>query len=144
MKIYSVKSYYRWSVSGRVLSKLEERVVLFKARSFDGAIRKAEREAKKYSLEKFTNPFRQEVSISALEYFDAYEVYDSLESGCEIFSSSTLIEGKITDKKVLFKILDLDQKEIQKKEDILNMYFRNIEFNQVLNEKDYLIKSRMK
>lgn len=141
MKTYGVKSYYRWTVSGRKLSKLEERIVLFKARSFDQAILKAEKEAKKYSEEGFSNPFGLKVKIKVLGFFDAYEIYDDLTNGCEIFSSMTLLEKPLSDKAVLLKVLDLDQKDVQKRENTLSMYFRNIEFNASMNEKDYLRKT---
>lgn len=134
MKLFAVKSLYRWKVKGRHVSNIEERIVLFKARSFDDAISKAEKESIKYAKETFINTFGIPVKIEVLKFFDAFEIFDELQSGCELFSSGTILEKNISNRALLKKLVDLDQKIPTKREEKLSYYFRNAEFNKPLRE----------
>lgn len=134
MKLFAVKSIYRWRVKGRNVSNIEERIVLFKAKSFDDAIAKAEKESVNYAKETFINPFGIPVKIEALKYFDAFEIFDELQSGCELFSTGTILGKNISNKALLKKLVDLDQKMQTKRQEKLSYYFRNAEFNKTHKE----------
>lgn len=63
MSLYAVKTIYRISVKGKVgsgfqkspISMTEERIVLFKAKSFDAAVKRAEKDAELYAKETYLN-----------------------------------------------------------------------------------------
>ncbi len=102
---FGVKTLYRSRATGRPTSRLwlqadaallEERVVLFRARSFADALSKAEREAVRYSADTHTNPYGQIVSTKYLGVADAYALYDDPASGVEVFSATELISTKET------------------------------------------------
>lgn len=80
---------------------LEERIVLIKARSFDEAIKKGEKEAREY-LSVYKNAYGQKVESRYLEYCDAFELFDEPNvSGTELFSSTEIISKDITDRIVI-------------------------------------------
>jgi len=80
---YTVKGLFRWylKASGKT-DRVEERIVLFKARSFDHALDMAEREAKKYCAPDRKATFR----IEPIGWWYAYSLSESLVSGTEVFS----------------------------------------------------------
>jgi hypothetical protein len=80
---------------------VEERVVLFRARSFAEAITKAEKEAKEYCNWKYTNPFGQKVKTKYLGACDAFILLDPPKSGTEVYSGMNAIDPKISDSKVI-------------------------------------------
>lgn len=113
-KWYGVKTAYRLEPSGEPESTdrdywgdgslVEERVVLFRARSFDDAIRKAEDEAKRYAAGSTDrNPYGQPLTLRYLETCDAYELTsdDSPASGTEVFSMTELVPRSVSDDAVL-------------------------------------------
>lgn len=117
-KWYGVKTLYITSASGKVKpasenrynkypksTLIEERVVLFEARSQIEAIRMAENEAKDYANSTYINPIGQKVKTKYLELCESFELFDSPESGVEVFSSTEIF------------------KERPKKIDIVNMKF---------------------
>lgn len=76
---------------------IEERIVLIKARSFDEAIKKGEKEAKS-NLSEYKNFYGQKIKQRYLEVCDAFELFDEPnENGIEIFSSTEIISDKIKD-----------------------------------------------
>ncbi len=104
---YGVKTLTRWEAIGKPKSidenfdedvtLVEERIVLIKARSFDEAIKKGEKEAKN-NLSEYKNFYCQEVKQRYLEVCDAFELFDEPnENGVEVFSSTEIVSEKIKD-----------------------------------------------
>jgi len=110
LRWFGGKTLYRTSALGRPKATdryydpstalLEERVVLFKARNFDEAIRKAEREAGAYATGSHLNPYGQQVKTVYLGCVDAFELFDPPAQGVEVFSATELIR-KRTDTKTV-------------------------------------------
>jgi len=109
---FGVKTLYRMSPRGRPkgtdalyaenLSLIEERVVLVRARSFDEAIKKAEKEAREYARERYRNPYGQEVVTRYLGYCDAYDMSpEDPGSGVEVYSRTAVMSGRLSDRRVL-------------------------------------------
>ena len=80
-KLFAVKTLYRTTATGRPKRRdkhydpdtalIEERVVLFRASTFDSAIRKAEREARKYAADDSGhNGYGQALATEYLECCD--------------------------------------------------------------------------
>lgn len=125
MHLFSVKSLYKWKVEGEVLSYFEERIVLFKAKDFETAIAKAEKEAKKHAKNSYTNINGKKVTLLDLEFFDAHAIDDEeLKDGSELFTSATLITDKLTNKQLIAKAIDMDQKIAPKMREKLENSFR--------------------
>ncbi len=82
MKWYTVKGLFRWYFKDGETSQFEERIILIKASSFDDALDKAEIEAKEY-CEEYS---KANYSIESLKKFSAFELFDEIESGTEVFS----------------------------------------------------------
>ena len=106
-KWFGVKTLTRWEAIGKPKSidknfdadatLIEERVVLIKARNFDEAIKKGEKEAKN-DLSEYKNFYGQKVKQRYLEVCDAFELFDEPnENGIEVFSSTEIISSKIED-----------------------------------------------
>ena len=102
---YGVKTFYATSALGKPRKKdryfdpavalLEERVVLIRARNFDEAIAKGEKEAKRYSSEFTpTNRYGQIVRQRYLGVADAYVLGDPPGNGREVFSRTELVPAK--------------------------------------------------
>jgi hypothetical protein len=90
---YGVKGLFRWYFkSDGSTDSVEERVVLFRAMSFDEAISMAEDEAKTYCK----NDRRANFRIEALGWWDAYLVGEEPKSGVEVFSRlcNTELDGE--------------------------------------------------
>lgn len=125
MHLFSVKSLYKWKVEGEVLANFEERIVLFWAKDFEGAIAKAEKEAKVHAKSSYTNMNGKKVTLVDLNFFDAHALEEGdLKDGSELFSSTTIINSKISDKQLIKKAIDLDQKMTPKMRDKLEHSFR--------------------
>ena len=91
---YGVKGLFRWyfKESGET-SSIEERVVLFRASSFDEALDMAELEAARYCEEDPKANFR----IEPLKWWNAYRVGEEvLTAGVEVYSrrSDTSLSGE--------------------------------------------------
>jgi len=71
---------------------VEDRVVLFRADSFDSAIKQAEVEALDYCKRtRFVNIYGQSVRLKFLHAMDAYSLPDDeLSAGCEVYSSTAI------------------------------------------------------
>ena len=106
-KWFSVKTLTRWEAIGKPAkiddnydeetTLLEERIVLIKARNFDEAIKKGEKEAKD-NLSEYKNFYGQKIRLRYLESCDAFELFDEpIETGVEIFSSIETVSRKIKD-----------------------------------------------
>ncbi len=137
-KWYSVKTIYRSDVSGTPkkidasysdhATFVEERIVLFKARSFDEAISKAEMEAKNYVKGTHRNAYGQTVRARYLKAFDAFELYDEPGSGVEVFSSTEVTPRAISNKEVISRRLGQMETKIMKQNRKL---FRNAEMQNI-------------
>jgi hypothetical protein len=84
---YSVKGLFRWHFkeSGET-ERIEERVVLFQAESFDQALDLAEAEGERYCLEDAEANFR----IEPIGWWYAYWIGGQPANGVEVFSRGCL------------------------------------------------------
>lgn len=133
---YAVKTIYQWKAHGKPKVTdsaydpntivIEERVVLFRARSFDEAIRKAEKEAKEYTADTHINPYGQKVKLRYLNACDAFILYDPPEAGVEVYSITELVCEKIKDKEIIERKLG---KEYGQKDRSLRRKFFNKDFS---------------
>ena len=123
MHLFSVKSLYKWSVQGEKHFNLEERIVLFWAKDFKSAVAKAEKEAKSHVKYSHTNCDGKKVTLESLEFFDGCIVDGDIKDGVEVFSSTALVTGKMSNKQILTKVLDLDQKISPKQREHLEHSF---------------------
>jgi hypothetical protein len=108
---YGVKSVYRSFANGRPravdssfdprVTMVEERIVLFKARTFAEAIRAAEAEAREYAKSRHVNPFGQQVRVRYLRAVDAFELFDSPRHRGEVFSTTELVPKRVADREVV-------------------------------------------
>lgn len=115
---YGVKTLYRTRAIGPPSdpdehydpdsTMLEERIVVFRARSFDDAIRKGELEAEAYANGRETpaggkrraeirNPYHQRLSTRFLGAIDAFELFEPPGAGVEVFSSTSLVSKGTSD-----------------------------------------------
>jgi len=78
---------------------VEDRVVLFKANSFESAIEQAESEAKQYCRRTlFTNIYGQSVRMRFVGVVDAFSVLDDKpRAGSEVYSSTALVVRSVSD-----------------------------------------------
>src|SRR5689334_915831 len=109
---YCVKTLYRWRATGEPdnpdqdfdpdASLIEERIVLIKARSFDEAIEKAEKEAHKYAKQPiYENLYGQTVRTKYLECCEAFELYDPPAANIEIYSATEIVSTKVKDAEIV-------------------------------------------
>ena len=104
---YGVKTLYRTRAHGlpkstdsaydRAATLVEERVVLFKARSFQEAIRAAEREARAYARGDRVNPYGQRVTMQYLGACDAFHLFYPPVDGAEVYSSTEVVPTAVRD-----------------------------------------------
>jgi len=84
---YTVKGLFRWYLKASgTTDRIEERIVLFRARSFDHALDMAEREAKKYCAPDRKANFR----IEPVGWWYAYALNQRPSSGAEVFSRRSI------------------------------------------------------
>lgn len=99
-KWYAVKTLYVTRAAGRTKAKaafaelLEERVVLFQAATPVAAVKMAEKDAKEYSKYTYKNFDDQAVQTEYLNACDVFELYETLESGVELFASTEVLTKK--------------------------------------------------
>ena len=75
------------------LALVEERIVLFRARTPDAAIARAEAEARRYAKMTHQNPYGQSVVTQYLGACDAFKLFESPAAGIEVFSSTVLVSA---------------------------------------------------
>lgn len=107
---YGVKTLYRTTVVGTPnlvdryyeegATLVEERVVLFRARSFNEAAAKAEQEAREYARGKRVNRYGQTIKQRFLGASDAFEMFDRPGKGAEVFSATELVASTISDAQI--------------------------------------------
>jgi hypothetical protein len=79
---------------------------MFKARSPEEAIRKAGTEAKEYVKGMgYTNAYGERVRQRYLGACDAFELFDELDAGAEVFSSNRLVPGTVADQTVVKQLI---------------------------------------
>jgi len=110
-EVYSAKTTYRTSASGKPkftdsnfrdnIDLIEERVFTLKARSFEEAISKAEKEAKSYAKEtNYKNQYGQNIRQRYLENIDVFKPYDPIQANVEVFSTTYIIDKGLSDEKL--------------------------------------------
>jgi len=83
---------------------VEDRVVLFRAKDLDDAIRQAEEEAARYcKATRYENIYGQQVRLRFLRATDAFEmsVEGQPRSGSEVYSTSALVAKSVRDSRVI-------------------------------------------
>lgn len=81
---------------------VEDRVVLFHAGSHQEAIEKAEAEVRHYCKLSLINLYGQRVRLKYLGVVDSFSMLDHEPvSGCEVFSSTTLVSSTMSDRAVI-------------------------------------------
>lgn len=101
-KWFAVKTLYVTRAVGKSSAKgkqafaelLEERVVLFQAANANAAVKAAEKDAKEYSQYTYKNFENQSVQTEYLKACDVFELYETLESGVELFASTEVLTKK--------------------------------------------------
>lgn len=107
-KWYGVKTVYRTTTQGTptetdkyfdpAATLVEERVVLIRARSFDEALAKGEKEARAYVADgTVQNRYGQRVMQRYLGVADAYEMSDSPGNLIEVYSKTELVPTSTPD-----------------------------------------------
>jgi hypothetical protein len=76
---------------------IEERVVLIRARSFEDALRRGEKEADAYAAGAHVNPYGQVVRFRRLSIVEAAFVFPLDEKTPEVWSSTSVIPASVTD-----------------------------------------------
>lgn len=115
-KWFAVKSVFRVAATGRPLGRdealdpamtlVEERVVLFRARSHDEAIARADEEARAYCGEApHRNPYGQRVVYRRLPQSDCFELFESPASGREVYSRTEVAPRSVSDRAVVAALL---------------------------------------
>jgi hypothetical protein len=115
-KCFGVKTVYRTQATGRPRSKdnrfdptidlVEERIVLFRTRSHQEAIRKAEAEARKYAtFTRWRNPYGQQLRQRYLGACDSYELFDNPGAAVEVYSKTYLVAQSVSDHQILAQFL---------------------------------------
>ena len=137
MKWYGAKTLYRIGASGKPratdryydsdASLVEERIVLFQARSFDEAIEKAEKEAAAYIKETHVNPYGQKVRQRYLGEVNVYELFEDPGTGVEVYSRTEFVPATETDASVRARLLRRESKtQSKRRRNILNSEFSGV------------------
>ena len=116
---FGAKLLFRSKSSGKPLATdstydpnstlVEERVVLFKARDFNHAIRMAEKEARSYARHWRVNPFGQRVITRYLGACHAFKLFNTPAEGVEVFSSTEVIPQRVSDNAVIDQYLGREE-----------------------------------
>lgn len=82
---------------------LEDRVVLFRANSFEAAIKAAEKEARQYCHRiRYTNIYGQKVRLKFLGAVDVFAVYaDKISNGSEVYSSTMIVPRLVSNSRLI-------------------------------------------
>ena len=113
---YAVKTLYRTTATGlparrdahldRNATLVEERVVLVRARSFDEAIRKGEKEARDYARgASYRNPYGQRVATRYLGECDAFQLAADPAHGREVYSRTEIVSADVSTEAVVERLL---------------------------------------
>ncbi|MCX6628631.1 MAG: DUF4288 domain-containing protein [Candidatus Solibacter sp.] len=110
---YGVRTLFRFVAVGKpkvtdrhfdaTSTLVEDRVVLFRADTFDSAIKHAEAEAREYcNRTRYVNIYGQSVQLKSLGVANAYSLYeDEPSAGCEVYSATTIVPRIVSDVRVV-------------------------------------------
>jgi hypothetical protein len=110
---YGVRTLLRLTATGRpkntdkhfdpTSTLVEDRVVLFRADSFESAIEQAEEEAQQYCRQtRFTNIYGQSVRMKFLRIVHGFSMHDhGPVAGSEVYSSATLVARTVSNAKLI-------------------------------------------
>ena len=138
MRIFAIKTLYRTIATDKPtktdkyyrenIDLIEERIVTVKARNFNEAITKGEREAKKYaSKTEYINPYGQKVKQKFIGSIDAFEPFDKIKANIEVFSTTYLSKSSVSNDKLTNNVMG----KIYKNEKKIRTKFFNKEFNEI-------------
>src|SRR6266545_254334 len=93
---------------------VEERIVLFRARSCDEAIAKAETEARTYAaLPHGGNKYGQRVVHRYLGAREAFELFDPPAAGREVFSSMRVVPADVSDAAIARQMVGSERRPVR-------------------------------
>ena len=135
-KVFTAKTLYRTKSLDKLkkrdkyyrenLDLIEERIVSIKARNFDEAIAKAEKEALSYALQtEYINPYGQTMKQEYIGSIDIFEPFDDIPANIELFSVTFLIDSTVTN----FELTDNTMGKEYEDELHLRQKFFNSEFS---------------
>ena len=111
MPWFAVRTFIRSKPTGRAkerddafrpgIASIEERIVLFQARTGKSALTKGRAEAERYAREQTTNTYGQRVIKTVLPFAETYELFDDPANGTEVFSSIEIIDSSETTSRIL-------------------------------------------
>ena len=138
-KVYAVKTLYRTRAVGKTTAidsayhdtydLIEERILTLKARSFDEAISKGEKEAIRYAKETcHLNPYGQKVVQKFMGSIDAYEPFEAIEANVEVFSTTYLVNKTVSNEHITNNMFGNELKNEKK----LRKKFLNREYSGVV------------
>ena len=141
-KIFSIKTLYRTTAKKKPkqtdknyredIDLIEERIVTLKARNFNDAITKGEKEAKEYASQtEYINPYGQKMKQKYIGSIDVFEPFDKIKANTEVFSTTYLIKTSVSNDKLTNNMMG----KIYKNEKKIRTKFFNIEFSGKLNPK---------
>jgi hypothetical protein len=104
MPWFTVKTFHRIRPTGRPqhrdsayrpgLAAVEERIVLFQAKTADAAIRKGLAEARKYArTARAANVYGQVVVTEPLDFAEVFQMFESPIDGAEVFSATEVVSA---------------------------------------------------
>jgi len=122
---FAVKTLFRSQAIGEPIaldenfdndvSYVEERVVLYQARSHDTALERAEDDAIEYAQYRHVNPYGQTVVNRYLGACSSYELIDPLPggtpSGFEVFSETALVPNECSDDELISQRMGPDESD---------------------------------
>ena len=114
-KLFAIKSVYILNAQGTDIKMLEERITLINEANFDKAIAKGLKEAKAYSKYEYFNIFGKKVRTKFINFIDAFEITDKLESGAELYSSTHIIPNRQKLKSILEGKFFVEKRKLSKK-----------------------------
>ena len=88
-------------------TSLEERVVLFRARSAEDALKQGQTEGLRYASEvEMVNAYGQKLRTKLLHRRDAFELFEEkVKSGMEVYSSTRPLPKFVSDQKIALQLL---------------------------------------
>lgn len=140
-KVFAVKTLYRTTAKGKPkitdsnfrkdLDLIEERIVTIKARNFDEAISKGEKEAINYASEtSYKNIYGQKIIQTYIGSADAYEPFDEIEANIEVFSTTYIVDGSVSNSEITNNVMG----KVIKNERKLRTQFMNSEFSKAIKQ----------
>jgi hypothetical protein len=150
-KVYAVKTLYPTKTVGKAKAidsayldnyhLIEERIFTLKARSFDEAISKGEKEAIRYAKEtSHFNPCGQKVVQKYIGSIDAFEPFEEIKANVEVFSTTYLLNKTVSNEQITDNMFG---KEI-KKEKRLRKKFLDCEFSGIVKHLNPLAQCTMR